>query len=64
MEFDGLSFTRGGLSLASYGRLGKVFTANDALIVQEVGALSDHALTELVDAVVRLLRGSAFRAID
>lgn len=53
----GASFARGGLSLTSYARPGKLFTANDALIVREVGALTDAALDELVAAVVKLLGG-------
>ncbi len=57
VELSGASFARGGLDLTSYARPGKLFTANDALIVREVGALTDAAFDELVEAVVRLLRG-------
>ena len=51
------SFAKGGLNLTSYARPGKLFTANDALIVREVGALTDAALETLVEAVVTLLNG-------
>lgn len=57
VELTGASFTRGGLNLTSYARPGKLFTANDALIVREVGALTAAALDELVVAVVKLLEG-------
>ena len=57
VELAEASFGRGGLSLTSYARPGKLFTANDALVVREVGALTDAALDELVNAVVTLLRG-------
>ena len=57
VELAGPSFARGGLNLTSYARPGKLFTANDALIVQDVGALSGEALSELVGSVVRLLQG-------
>lgn len=51
------SFANGGLDRTSYARPGKLFTANDALIVREVGALTSEALGELVEAVIALLRG-------
>lgn len=57
VELSGPSFARGGLDLASYARPGKLFTANDALIVREVGALTSAALDEVVASVVRLLTG-------
>ena len=57
VELSGSSFARGGLDLTSYARPGKLFTANDSLIVREVGALTDAALAELVASVVRLLEG-------
>ena len=57
VELTRASFARGGLSLTSYARPGKLFTANGALIVREVGALTDAALKDLVAAVVRLLEG-------
>ena len=56
VELTGASFARGGLGLTSYARPGKLFTANDSLIVREVGALTDAALDDLVAAVVELLK--------
>jgi mRNA interferase MazF len=57
VELSGSSFARGGLDITSYARPGKLFTANDSLIVQDVGALTSAALDELVASVVRLLKG-------
>ena len=37
-------------------RPGKLFTANQGLLVSEVGILSDRAFTGLLDAVVGVLR--------
>lgn len=51
------SFARGGLDVTSYARPGKLFTANEALVVREVGALTPIALDALVAAVVDLLSG-------
>jgi mRNA interferase MazF len=56
VELDGGSFSQGSLHLLSYARPGKLFTANQGLIVREVGALQDGALEQIVDAVVKLLR--------
>ena len=53
---DGASFMRGSLQLVSYARPGKLFTANQSLMVREVAALKDDALRRIVDAVVKLLR--------
>ena len=55
VELTEASFARGGLDLTSYARPGKLFTANDALIVREVGTLTDATLNALVTAVTTLL---------
>ena len=57
VELTEESFARGGLRRTSYARPGKLFTANGALIVREVGALTDGALDELAAAVINLLGG-------
>lgn len=51
------SFAEGGLPLESFVRPSKLFTANDSIIVRQVGQLSDLAHGEVVDAIVRLLQG-------
>jgi hypothetical protein len=40
----------------SYARPGKLFTANQQLLVSEVGVLNAGALSRLLDAVVGVLR--------
>ena len=49
-------FQKGSLRVVSYARPGKLFTANQGLLVSEVGILSDRAFTGLLDAVVGVLR--------
>ena len=52
------SFATGSLRVASYARPGKLFTADRALIVAQVGTLKAHALGEIVEGVVGILRRS------
>jgi mRNA interferase MazF len=52
------SFQRGSLHRTSYARPGKLFTANDRLIVGTVGSLTPDAFKQIVEAVVQLLRSS------
>ena len=51
------SFTAGGLPLESYVRPGKLFTANESIIVRQVGQVSDVAQSDIVAAIVALLEG-------
>lgn len=56
-------FGSGSLSLTSYARPGKLFTASSELITAEVGTLKAEALTQIVNAVVAVLRaGTISRA--
>ena len=50
-------FRSGSLQRTSYARPGKLFTANAALIVSDVGMLRDEARDRIIDAVVTILRG-------
>ncbi len=50
------NFSSGSLSLVSYARPGKLFTANNRLITAEVGTLTSDTLKRIVDAVCALLR--------
>lgn len=47
----------GSLQITSYARAGKLFTANDSLVVRQVGELAPSALSQIVEQVVKLLRG-------
>ena len=49
-------FEKGSLRVVSYARPGKLFTANQELLVSEVGTLNDTAFNRLLDAVVSVLR--------
>lgn len=49
-------FATGSLLIASYARPGKLFTANDGLMVRSVGRLNAVAFQRVLDAVVGLLR--------
>jgi len=50
------SFADGSLRITSYGRPGKLFTANRDLIVDRVGRLKPEAFRKVIDSVVALLR--------
>lgn len=50
------SFATGSLRLTSYARPGKLFTANDNLMVTQVGTLKADVLRQIVDAVINILR--------
>jgi len=52
------NFRSGSLRIVSYVRPGKLFTANNSLVVGEVGVLTDEALHQIVGAVIRILRGA------
>lgn len=49
-------FLQGSLRRVSFARPGKLFTANRDLIVAEAGALRAEKHTEIVEAVVAILR--------
>ena len=49
-------FKKGSLRVVSYARPGKLFTANQELLVSEVGVLNDKAFDRVLDAVVGILR--------
>jgi len=51
------SFSSGSLRSDSYARPGKLFTASRELMVGHVANLSSEAREQLIEAVVRILRG-------
>ena len=51
-------FQKGSLRVVSYARPGKLFTANQGLLVSEVGVLNDKAFERVLGAVVGVLRPS------
>lgn len=52
-------FSTGSLRRKSYARPGKLFTANNALIVARVGALKADLFERIIQATVRLLQARA-----
>ncbi len=48
-------FASGGLRVDSFARPGKLFTANDRLIVKSVGTLRPESFDKVIRAVVSLL---------
>lgn len=51
------SFAEGSLKIDSVARPGKLFTASRALIVNEVGILTDIALQGIVSGAIAILKG-------
>lgn len=56
IELTDANFEQGSLQRTSYARPGKLFTANESLIVREVGTLSFEAHQKIVEGVIELLR--------
>jgi mRNA interferase MazF len=50
-------FQTGGLKHLSYIRPGKLFTANESLIVANEGSLQPAVLSKVRDAVIAIIRG-------
>ena len=53
------SFSEGGLPRQSYARPGKLFTANESIVVRRAGVLKARVHSSVVEGVVRLLRARA-----
>jgi hypothetical protein len=47
-------FAGGGLGLTSYARPGKLFTANEALMLESVGVLEAEKVDSILKAVAQL----------
>ncbi len=58
VEVAQADLARGSLNLTSYARPVRLFTASDELIRREVATLAPAVLDRIVDAAVRILRGS------
>jgi mRNA interferase MazF len=58
LELGDRSFQTGSLRVVSYARPGKLFTANDSLILAQVGRLKPEALMRVIEAVIGILRAS------
>lgn len=56
LELRDTDFVKGSLQRTSYIRPGKLFAANDSLIVRAVGELKAEKCRAVVDVIVKLLR--------
>ena len=52
-------FSAGSLRVLSYARPGKLFTANQDLLISEIATLKSQISKQIVDAVVNLLRAGS-----
>ncbi|MCB0175814.1 MAG: type II toxin-antitoxin system PemK/MazF family toxin [Anaerolineae bacterium] len=58
IELLDTSFATGSLVVTSYARPGKLFTANQSLMVGEVGHLNPTSFNQIIEAVITILRAS------
>ena len=56
VQIEDEDFISGSLHLTSYARPGKIFTANESLMVTQVGKLKDDSFRKVVNAVIHLLQ--------
>jgi len=56
IRLDAADFASGGLRVTSYARPGRLFTANESLLIRSVGTLQAASIAGLLDAIVELLR--------
>lgn len=57
IELTEKEFEAGSLQRISYARPGKLFTANDSILLKEVGQLEPRAVDSLVVRIVEIVRG-------
>jgi mRNA interferase MazF len=53
-----IDFESGALRVKSYARPGKLFTASETLMATQAGQLKPASLSQVVDAVIALLRST------
>ncbi len=58
MKLANENFSSGSLRVVSYARPGKLFTANNSLVVAQIGTLTGETLKQIVEGVCELLRES------
>ena len=58
VQIEDEDFASGSLHRTSYARPGKIFTANESLMVSQVGKLKDDSFRKVANAVVHLLQSN------
>jgi len=58
IALEDAGFAAGSLRVASYARPGKLFTANQGLVVAQIGSLKPEPFNQIIEAVVGILRSS------
>lgn len=56
IELTDADFASGSLLRTSYIRPGKLFTANQSLIIREVGTLNNNKINQIIDFIVHLIK--------
>jgi len=56
VELSATSFAQGSLRITSYARPGKLFTANQELIVSQAGRLNTVAFQAIIESVMHILQ--------
>lgn len=58
LEINDNHFSKGSLKRISYVRPGKLFTANESLIISEVGILKESIFGDIITSVINVLNQS------
>lgn len=58
VQIENVDFASGSLHRTSYARPGKIFTANETLLVSQVGKLKDDSFRKVANAIVCLLQSN------
>ncbi len=58
VQIENEDFASGSLNLTSYARPGKIFTANESLMVTQIGKLKDDSFRKVANAVIYLLQSN------
>jgi hypothetical protein len=64
VELTNDSFDSGSLRVTSYARRGKLFTANQDLVVSRVAILNGVSFRSIVDAVIDILRSGLITSVQ
>ena len=63
IEMTDANFDRGSLRIISYARPGKLFTANQRLVVSQVATLNPLTFETIVESVIKILKSGLSHCI-